>query len=149
MQLQWEKTPTFTNKQTNGWQKENVTSLYCMCKATQVPIQLKKATCCALWQTWLLSGGDGGMFQLNEDPPTLHSHVGELKTLWSACELVVYLATFCLALRPLLTCIVLCDLHRKPECDIRIQLPQVSKEHCRIDLNENKEVTIMLFRFYS
>lgn len=34
----------------------------------------------------------------------------------------------------------LCDLCRKPDCDIRIQLPQVSKEHCRIDLNENKEV---------
>ncbi|TWW81456.1 Proliferation marker protein [Takifugu flavidus] len=30
----------------------------------------------------------------------------------------------------------------KPDCDIRIQLPQVSKEHCRIDLNENKEVIL-------
>lgn len=30
---------------------------------------------------------------------------------------------------------------RKPDCDIRIQLPQVSKEHCKIDLNENKEVS--------
>lgn len=35
-----------------------------------------------------------------------------------------------------------CGLLRKPDCDIRIQLPQVSKEHCRIDLNENKEVTL-------
>ncbi len=34
----------------------------------------------------------------------------------------------------------LSDLYRKPDCDIRIQLPEVSKEHCRIDLNENKEV---------
>uniref|UniRef100_A0A3B5MJC1 FHA domain-containing protein n=1 Tax=Xiphophorus couchianus TaxID=32473 RepID=A0A3B5MJC1_9TELE len=33
-----------------------------------------------------------------------------------------------------------CLFGRKTECDIRIQLPQVSKEHCRIDLNENKEV---------
>lgn len=87
-------------------------------------------------------------FQLNEDPPTLHSHVGKLKTLWSACA-VVYLATFCPTLPPLLTCLVFCDLHRKPECDIRIQLPQVSKEHCRIDLNENKEVTITIFHLNS
>jgi len=33
-------------------------------------------------------------------------------------------------------------LFRKLDCDIRIQLPQVSKEHCKIELNENKEVTI-------
>ncbi|XP_017274054.1 proliferation marker protein Ki-67 [Kryptolebias marmoratus] len=35
-----------------------------------------------------------------------------------------------------------CLFGRKPECDIRIQLPSVSKEHCRIDLNENKEVIL-------
>ncbi|XP_047464624.1 proliferation marker protein Ki-67 isoform X2 [Mugil cephalus] len=35
-----------------------------------------------------------------------------------------------------------CLFGRMPDCDIRIQLPQVSKEHCRIDLNENKEVIL-------
>ncbi|XP_019736884.1 proliferation marker protein Ki-67 isoform X7 [Hippocampus comes] len=35
-----------------------------------------------------------------------------------------------------------CLFGRKADCDIRIQLPQVSKEHCRIDLNENKEVIL-------
>ncbi|XP_063748705.1 proliferation marker protein Ki-67 isoform X1 [Eleginops maclovinus] len=35
-----------------------------------------------------------------------------------------------------------CLFGRMPDCDIRIQLPQVSKEHCRIDLNENKEVVL-------
>lgn len=35
-------------------------------------------------------------------------------------------------------------LYRKPESNIRIQLPQVSKEHCRIDLNENKEVKLQV-----
>ncbi|KAJ8365507.1 hypothetical protein SKAU_G00143380 [Synaphobranchus kaupii] len=35
-----------------------------------------------------------------------------------------------------------CLFGRKPDCDIRIQLPQVSKDHCRIDLNENKEVML-------
>ncbi|XP_035853439.1 proliferation marker protein Ki-67 isoform X5 [Sander lucioperca] len=35
-----------------------------------------------------------------------------------------------------------CLIGRRPDCDIRIQLPQVSKEHCRIDLNENKEVIL-------
>uniref|UniRef100_A0A3P8ZWP0 FHA domain-containing protein n=1 Tax=Esox lucius TaxID=8010 RepID=A0A3P8ZWP0_ESOLU len=35
-----------------------------------------------------------------------------------------------------------CLFGRKPDCDIRIQLPQVSKEHCRIELNENKEVIL-------
>lgn len=39
--------------------------------------------------------------------------------------------------------------YRKPDCDIRIQLPQVSKEHCRIDLNENKEVMQHLFNMTS
>ncbi|ETE65824.1 Antigen KI-67, partial [Ophiophagus hannah] len=28
------------------------------------------------------------------------------------------------------------------ECDIRIQLPQVSKEHCKIEVNENKEAVL-------
>ncbi|XP_049320688.1 proliferation marker protein Ki-67 isoform X5 [Astyanax mexicanus] len=35
-----------------------------------------------------------------------------------------------------------CLFGRKPECDIRIQLPQVSKEHCKIELNENKELIL-------
>ncbi|XP_041714339.1 proliferation marker protein Ki-67 isoform X2 [Coregonus clupeaformis] len=35
-----------------------------------------------------------------------------------------------------------CLFGRNPDCDIRIQLPQVSKEHCRIELNENKEVIL-------
>ncbi|XP_020309242.1 proliferation marker protein Ki-67 isoform X3 [Oncorhynchus kisutch] len=35
-----------------------------------------------------------------------------------------------------------CLFGRKPDCDIRIQLPHVSKEHCRIELNENKEVIL-------
>ncbi|XP_051472626.1 proliferation marker protein Ki-67 [Apus apus] len=30
----------------------------------------------------------------------------------------------------------------RPECDIRIQLPQVSKEHCKIEVNENKEAIL-------
>ncbi|XP_034715805.1 proliferation marker protein Ki-67 isoform X10 [Etheostoma cragini] len=35
-----------------------------------------------------------------------------------------------------------CLIGRRTDCDIRIQLPQVSKEHCKIDLNENKEVIL-------
>ncbi|XP_074476943.1 proliferation marker protein Ki-67 isoform X2 [Sebastes fasciatus] len=35
-----------------------------------------------------------------------------------------------------------CLFGRSSDCDIRIQLPQVSKEHCRIALNENKEVIL-------
>ncbi|XP_066548919.1 proliferation marker protein Ki-67 isoform X2 [Amia ocellicauda] len=35
-----------------------------------------------------------------------------------------------------------CLFGRKPDCDIRIQLPHVSKEHCRVEVNENKEVII-------
>ncbi|KAM4624511.1 proliferation marker protein Ki-67 [Polymixia lowei] len=35
-----------------------------------------------------------------------------------------------------------CSFGRKADCDIRIQIPQVSKEHCRIELNENKEVIL-------
>ncbi|NXF40612.1 KI67 protein, partial [Nyctibius bracteatus] len=35
-----------------------------------------------------------------------------------------------------------CLFGRKTECDIRIQLPQVSKEHCKIEVNENKEVIL-------
>lgn len=38
-------------------------------------------------------------------------------------------------------------LFRKLDCDIRIQLPQVSKEHCKIELNENKEVRIILWYY--
>ncbi|CAH2322320.1 proliferation marker Ki-67 [Pelobates cultripes] len=33
-----------------------------------------------------------------------------------------------------------CLFGRKAECDIRIQLPHVSKEHCRVEIKENKEV---------
>ncbi|XP_064370448.1 proliferation marker protein Ki-67 isoform X3 [Dromaius novaehollandiae] len=35
-----------------------------------------------------------------------------------------------------------CLFGRKAECDIRIQLPQVSKEHCKIEVNENKEAIL-------
>ncbi|XP_070608575.1 proliferation marker protein Ki-67 [Erythrolamprus reginae] len=35
-----------------------------------------------------------------------------------------------------------CLFGRKMECDIRIQLPQVSKEHCKIETNENKEAVL-------
>ncbi|XP_048361751.1 proliferation marker protein Ki-67 isoform X1 [Sphaerodactylus townsendi] len=35
-----------------------------------------------------------------------------------------------------------CTFGRKNECDIRIQLPQVSKEHCKIEVNENKEAIL-------
>lgn len=35
-----------------------------------------------------------------------------------------------------------CLFGRKLNCDIRIQLPQVSKEHCRIEMNENKELIL-------
>ncbi|XP_064419184.1 proliferation marker protein Ki-67-like [Latimeria chalumnae] len=35
-----------------------------------------------------------------------------------------------------------CLFGRKTECDIRIQLPHVSKEHCKIEVNENKEVIL-------
>ncbi|CAH1782969.1 unnamed protein product, partial [Owenia fusiformis] len=33
-----------------------------------------------------------------------------------------------------------CLFGRSNDCDIRIQLPNVSKEHCRIDVNENGEI---------
>ncbi|XP_061202729.1 proliferation marker protein Ki-67 isoform X2 [Neopsephotus bourkii] len=36
-----------------------------------------------------------------------------------------------------------CLFGRRTECDIRIQLPQVSKEHCRIEVNENKEAILI------
>ncbi|XP_069467572.1 proliferation marker protein Ki-67 isoform X2 [Ambystoma mexicanum] len=35
-----------------------------------------------------------------------------------------------------------CLFGRKTECDIRIQLPHVSKEHCKIEVNENKEAIV-------
>ncbi|XP_063290627.1 proliferation marker protein Ki-67 isoform X2 [Pelobates fuscus] len=35
-----------------------------------------------------------------------------------------------------------CLFGRKAECDIRIQLPHVSKEHCRVEIKENKEVFV-------
>ncbi|XP_025028664.1 proliferation marker protein Ki-67 isoform X2 [Python bivittatus] len=35
-----------------------------------------------------------------------------------------------------------CLFGRKKECDIRIQMPQVSKEHCKIEINENKEAVL-------
>ncbi|KAM8924611.1 proliferation marker protein Ki-67 [Pelodytes ibericus] len=33
-----------------------------------------------------------------------------------------------------------CLFGRKAECDIRIQLPHVSKEHCKVEVKQNKEV---------
>ncbi|XP_074014976.1 proliferation marker protein Ki-67 [Numenius arquata] len=36
-----------------------------------------------------------------------------------------------------------CLFGRRTECDIRIQLPQVSKEHCKIEVNENKEAILI------
>ncbi|XP_072883671.1 proliferation marker protein Ki-67 isoform X1 [Hemitrygon akajei] len=35
-----------------------------------------------------------------------------------------------------------CLFGRKSECDIRIQLPHVSKEHCKLEVNENNEVIL-------
>ncbi|KAM6130135.1 proliferation marker protein Ki-67 [Phoenicopterus ruber ruber] len=35
-----------------------------------------------------------------------------------------------------------CLFGRRTECDIRIQLPQVSKEHCKVEVNENKEAIL-------
>ncbi|XP_072280941.1 proliferation marker protein Ki-67 [Pyxicephalus adspersus] len=35
-----------------------------------------------------------------------------------------------------------CLFGRKTECDIRIQLPHVSKEHCKVDVRENGEVFV-------
>ncbi|KAG8435501.1 hypothetical protein GDO86_013439 [Hymenochirus boettgeri] len=35
-----------------------------------------------------------------------------------------------------------CMFGRKTECDIRIQLPHVSKEHCKVEVRENKEVYV-------
>ncbi|XP_078268994.1 proliferation marker protein Ki-67 [Rhinoraja longicauda] len=35
-----------------------------------------------------------------------------------------------------------CLFGRKTDCDIRIQLPHVSKEHCKLDVNENNEVIL-------
>ncbi|XP_071896315.1 uncharacterized protein [Anas platyrhynchos] len=35
-----------------------------------------------------------------------------------------------------------CLFGRRTECDIRIQLPQVSKEHCKIEVNENEEAIL-------
>ncbi|XP_031453165.1 proliferation marker protein Ki-67 isoform X2 [Phasianus colchicus] len=35
-----------------------------------------------------------------------------------------------------------CLFGRRTECDIRIHLPQVSKEHCKIEVNENKEAIL-------
>ncbi|OXB82543.1 UNVERIFIED_CONTAM: hypothetical protein H355_005798, partial [Colinus virginianus] len=39
-------------------------------------------------------------------------------------------------------CLFLLFAFRRTECDIRIQLPQVSKEHCKIEVNENKEAIL-------
>ncbi|XP_009076490.1 PREDICTED: antigen KI-67, partial [Acanthisitta chloris] len=46
----------------------------------------------------------------------------------------------------------LCLFGRKSECDIRMRLPWVSGEHCKIEINENKElynseVTLCLYDF--
>ncbi|XP_078421006.1 proliferation marker protein Ki-67 isoform X2 [Cetorhinus maximus] len=35
-----------------------------------------------------------------------------------------------------------CLFGRKADCDIRIQLPHVSKEHCKLEVNENNEVIL-------
>ncbi|RMC11251.1 hypothetical protein DUI87_11369 [Hirundo rustica rustica] len=35
-----------------------------------------------------------------------------------------------------------CLFGRKTECDIRMRLPWVSSEHCKIDINENKEAVL-------
>ncbi|XP_051883541.1 proliferation marker protein Ki-67 isoform X2 [Pristis pectinata] len=35
-----------------------------------------------------------------------------------------------------------CLFGRKSDCDIRIQLPHVSKEHCKLEVNENNEVIL-------
>ncbi|XP_071885175.1 uncharacterized protein [Anas platyrhynchos] len=35
-----------------------------------------------------------------------------------------------------------CLFGRRTECDIRIQLPHVSKEHCKIEVNENEEAIL-------
>ncbi|XP_032889579.1 proliferation marker protein Ki-67 isoform X2 [Amblyraja radiata] len=36
-----------------------------------------------------------------------------------------------------------CLFGRKTDCDIRIQLPHVSKEHCKLEVNENNEVILI------
>ncbi len=35
-----------------------------------------------------------------------------------------------------------CLLGRNENCDIRVQLPDVANEHCRISVNENKQVRL-------
>ncbi|NXA03241.1 KI67 protein, partial [Sapayoa aenigma] len=35
-----------------------------------------------------------------------------------------------------------CLFGRKGECDIRMRLPWVSNEHCKIEINENKEAVL-------
>ncbi|KFO58848.1 Antigen KI-67, partial [Corvus brachyrhynchos] len=35
-----------------------------------------------------------------------------------------------------------CLFGRKTECDIRMRLPWVSNEHCKIEINENKEAVL-------
>ena len=40
-----------------------------------------------------------------------------------------------------------CQFGRSNDCDIRIQLPNVSKEHCRINVNEKGEVINYLLIF--
>ena len=37
-----------------------------------------------------------------------------------------------------------CLLGRNENCDIRVQLPAVAGEHCKISVNENKQVRLML-----
>ncbi|NXG06722.1 KI67 protein, partial [Sakesphorus luctuosus] len=36
-----------------------------------------------------------------------------------------------------------CLFGRKTECDIRMRLPWVSNEHCKIEINENKEAVLI------
>ena len=45
-----------------------------------------------------------------------------------------------------------CLMGRAEGCDIRVQLPTVSEEHCRVEVNENGEVNLFVrydFVFYS
>ena len=45
-----------------------------------------------------------------------------------------------------------CLMGRAEGCDIRVQLPTVSEEHCRVEVNENGEVNLFArynFVFYT
>ena len=40
-----------------------------------------------------------------------------------------------------------CIMGRAEGCDIRVQLATVSEEHCRIEVNENAQVSTTIIRF--